>query len=94
MLNSRVRTYERDRGLANSAQGKRRASVLGVQAPNIEAPLDYERHAEELAPDALISCSPPTRGQSMTSAITAANFGYAKEEYKPVTERMTEVAAH
>jgi hypothetical protein len=30
----------------------------------------------------------------MTSSITTANFGYAKEEYKPVTERMTEVGAH
>lgn len=124
---------ERLRGmevLAKAAKGKRPALVLGVQAPNTEAALDYERHAEELAPDALIAM-PPTEAKSLddfreyyralgratkrpffiqTTGGAAGivpevkflielcqefpHFGYIKEEYKPVTERMTELAAH
>jgi dihydrodipicolinate synthase/N-acetylneuraminate lyase len=58
---------ERHRGmdvLAQSAKGKRLALALGVQGPNTEAALDYARHAEELAPDALIAM-PPAEAKSL-----------------------------
>jgi dihydrodipicolinate synthase/N-acetylneuraminate lyase len=50
--------------LADAAKGKSPALVLGVQGPNTEAALDYARHAEELAPDALIAM-PPTEAKSV-----------------------------
>ncbi len=58
---------ERLRGmevLARAAKGKKPALVLGVQAPNTEAALEYARHAEELGPDALIAI-PPTEAKSL-----------------------------
>ncbi len=50
--------------LADAAKGKSPALVLGVQGPDTEAALDYARHAEELAPDALIAI-PPTEAKSV-----------------------------
>ena len=124
---------ERLRGmqvLAKAAKGKSPALVLGVQGPNTEAALDYLRHAEELAPDALIAI-PPTEAKSaddfrayyralgrattrpffiqttggakgvvpdvkllLELAQEFPHFGYVKEEYAPVIERMGELAAH
>jgi dihydrodipicolinate synthase/N-acetylneuraminate lyase len=116
--------------LAKAAKGKRPALVLGVQAPNTEGALAYLRHADELAPDAVIAM-PPTEAKSAddfreyyralgratkrpffiqttggaSSVVPEVkllvdlceefpNFGYIKEEYTPVIERMTELAAH
>jgi dihydrodipicolinate synthase/N-acetylneuraminate lyase len=130
---TRLTREERLRGmevLAKAAKGKRPALVLGVQGPNTEAALDYARHAEELAPDALIAI-PPTEAKSLDDfrayyralahatsrpffiqttggakgivpeisllvelATEFPHFGYVKEEYSPVIERMTELAAH
>ncbi len=50
--------------LAKAAEGKKAALVLGVQGPNTETALEYARHAEELAPDALIAI-PPTEAKSL-----------------------------
>src|SRR5437660_767717 len=50
--------------LRTDFKGKSPALVLGVQGPNTEAALDYARHAEELAPDALIAM-PPTEAKSV-----------------------------
>lgn len=64
---TRLTREERLRGmevLAKAAKGKRPALVLGVQGPNTEAALEYARHAEELAPDALIAI-PPTEARSL-----------------------------
>jgi len=124
---------ERHRGmeiLAKAAKGKRPALVLGVQGPNTEAALDYARHAEELAPDALIAI-PPVEAKSVEDfrsyyralgratnrpffiqttggakgvvpevqllvelAEEFPHFGYVKEEFTPVIDRMSELAAH
>ena len=130
---TRLTREERHHGmdvLAKAAKGKRPALVLGVQGPNTEAALDYARHAEELAPDALIAI-PPTEAKSLDDfrqyyralgratrrpffiqttggakgvvpevrllvelAEEFPNFGYVKEEYSPVIERLSELAAH
>jgi dihydrodipicolinate synthase/N-acetylneuraminate lyase len=130
---TRLTRDERLRGmevLSKAARGKRPALVLGVQGPNTEAALDYARHAEELAPNALIAI-PPTEAKSVDDfrqyyralgrIVTRPffiqttggakgvvpevkllvelsqefpNFGYVKEEYSPVIERMSELAAH
>jgi dihydrodipicolinate synthase/N-acetylneuraminate lyase len=50
--------------LAKAARGRKPALVLGVQGPNVEAAVEYARHAEELAPDALIAI-PPTEAKSI-----------------------------
>src|SRR5215471_9335296 len=58
---------ERMRGMeviAKAAKGKRPALVLGVQAANKNAALEYLEKAESLAPDALISM-PPTEAKSL-----------------------------
>ena len=58
---------ERMRGmelLARAAKGRRPALVLGVQGPNIEAMLEYARHAEKLEPDAMIAI-PPTEAKTL-----------------------------
>src|SRR5713226_9158973 len=58
---------ERLRGMesiARAARGKKPALVLGVQGPNMAAALEYVRHAETLAPDALIAI-PPTGAQTL-----------------------------
>src|SRR5262249_31164113 len=58
---------ERMRGMeviAKAAKGKRPALVLGVQAANKNAALEYLDKAESLAPDALISM-PPTEAKSL-----------------------------
>ncbi len=58
---------ERLRGmevLARAARGKKPALVLGVQGPNTAAALEYVRHAESLAPDALIAI-PPTEAKTL-----------------------------
>ncbi len=52
---------ERFRGmelLVRAARGRRPALVLGVQAPNTEAMLEYARQAEQLGPDAIIAIPP------------------------------------
>ncbi len=130
---TRLTPEERFRGmevLAKAAKGKRPALVLGVQGPNVDAALDYARHAEELGPDALIAI-PPTEAQSLddfheyyralgrvakrpffiqtTGGAKGVvpevslllelvkefpHFGYIKEEYVPVVQRMSELAAH
>ena len=57
---------ERMRGmeaLAKAARGRRPALVFGVQGPNTAAALEYLRHAETLAPDAVIAI-PPTEAKS------------------------------
>jgi 4-hydroxy-tetrahydrodipicolinate synthase len=58
---------ERMRGmevLAKAARGKAPALVLGVQGDDTEAMLEYARHAESLAPDAMISI-PPRKAKSL-----------------------------
>jgi 4-hydroxy-tetrahydrodipicolinate synthase len=58
---------ERFRGmevLAKAAKGKKPALVLGVQAPNTEAMLEFARHAEKVEPDALIAM-PPKEAKSL-----------------------------
>ncbi|MBI1787868.1 MAG: dihydrodipicolinate synthase family protein [Acidobacteria bacterium] len=50
--------------LARAAKGRKPALVLGVQGANIEAALEYVRHAEKLSPDALIAI-PPTEAASL-----------------------------
>ena len=130
---TRLTREERFRGmevLARAARGKRPALVLGVQGPNVDAALDYARHAEELGPDALIAI-PPTEAHSLgdfheyyralgrvarrpffiqtTGGAKGVvpevsllleltkefpHFGYVKEEYVPVVQRMSELAAH
>jgi dihydrodipicolinate synthase/N-acetylneuraminate lyase len=130
---TRLTREDRFRGmevLARAAKGKRPALVLGVQGPNVDAALDYARHAEELGPDALIAI-PPTEVHSLDDfheyyralgrvakrpffiqttggakgivpevslllelAKEFPHFGYIKEEYVPVVQRMSELAAH
>ena len=130
---TRLTREERFRGmevLAKAAKGKRPALVLGVQGPNVDAALDYARHAEELGPDALIAI-PPIEAHSLSDfheyyralgrvakrpffiqttggakgvvpevslllelAKEFPHFGYVKEEYVPVVQRMSELAAH
>lgn len=58
---------ERMRGMeaiARAAKGRKAALVLGVQAPDTEAMLEYARHAEALQPDALIAI-PPSKAKSL-----------------------------
>ncbi len=50
--------------LAKAARGKRPALVLGVQGPNLDAAMEYLRHAESLGPDALIAI-PPSEAKSL-----------------------------
>ncbi|HVX67190.1 MAG TPA: dihydrodipicolinate synthase family protein [Bryobacteraceae bacterium] len=123
---------ERMRGmevLARASRGKRPALVLGVQAANTEAALEYARRAADLAPDALIAM-PPTEAKSLDDfkryyaalakvcslpffvqttggakgveptvdflaelAREFPQFGYVKEEYRPVVDRMLAEAA-
>ena len=130
---TRLTREERFRGmevLAKAAKGKRPALVLGVQGPNVDAALDYARHAEELGPEALIAI-PPAEAHSLGDfheyyralgrvakrpffiqttggakgivpevslllelAKEFPHFGYVKEEYVPVVQRMSELAAH
>jgi 4-hydroxy-tetrahydrodipicolinate synthase len=118
------------RAIARAAKGKRPALVLGVQAANTDAALEYARAAEQLEPDALIAM-PPSEAESLddyrryfralagvtkrpffiqttggSKKVTPTvefllemarefpNFGYVKEEFQPVTERMSELARH
>jgi len=58
---------ERMRGMeviARAVRGKSPALVLGVQAANTDAALEYVRHAETLNPDALIAI-PPTEAKTL-----------------------------
>lgn len=112
--------------LAKAAKGKKPALILGVQADDTAAMLEYARHAESLAPDGLIAM-PPKKASSLDDfreyyralckttsrpvfiqttggaggieptvefvvglAKEFPNFGYVKEEYRPVIERMIE----
>ena len=64
---SKLTVEERTQGmeiLARAAKGKRPALVLGVQGPNTEAALAYARHAEKLAPDAIIAI-PPSEAKTL-----------------------------
>lgn len=58
---------ERMRGmdvLAKAAQGRKPVLVLGVQGADTAEMLGYARHAENLAPDAMIAI-PPTKAKSL-----------------------------
>jgi dihydrodipicolinate synthase/N-acetylneuraminate lyase len=58
---------ERMRGMeviARAAKGRKPALVLGVQAEDTPAMLEYARVAEELEPDAVIAI-PPTKAESL-----------------------------
>lgn len=58
---------ERLRGMeviARAARGRKPALVLGVQDADLDGAMAYLRHAEKLAPDAVIAM-PPTRGTSL-----------------------------
>lgn len=58
---------ERLRGmdvLAGAVRGKKPVLVLGVQGADTAEMLEYARHAESLAPDAMIAI-PPTKAKSM-----------------------------
>ena len=64
---SKLTVEERTQGmeiLARAAKGKRPALVLGVQGPNTEVALAYARHAEKLAPDAIIAI-PPSEAKTL-----------------------------
>ena len=64
---SKLTREERLRGmevLAKAAKGKKPALVLGVQAANKSAALEYAERADSLAPDALIAM-PPTEAKSL-----------------------------
>jgi len=64
---SKLTKDERMRGMeviARSANGKPPALVLGVQGHDMGEMLEYARHAESLAPDALIAI-PPTKAASL-----------------------------
>jgi 1-pyrroline-4-hydroxy-2-carboxylate deaminase len=64
---SRLTKEERIRGMeviAQAAKGKPPVLVLGVQGSDTEDMLDYARHAEALAPDAMIAI-PPTKAKSL-----------------------------
>lgn len=113
--------------LAKAAKGRKPALVLGVQADDTAAMLEYAKHAESLAPDGLIAM-PPKKASSLDDfreyyralcktterpvfiqttggaegidptvdfivglAKEIPNFGYIKEEYRPVIERMLEL---
>lgn len=52
--------------IARAARGKKPALVLGVQADDKEHMLEYARHAEDLAPDAVIAM-PPKNAASLDS---------------------------
>ena len=116
--------------LAKASKGKSPALVLGVQADNQEQMLKYAKHAEKLAPDAVIAMPPkeaeslddyrayysalcklakrpvfiqttggadkvePTIEFILEMAKEHSNFGYIKEEHKPVTERCLELQKH
>ena len=57
-----LRPEERFQGataLANITRAMRPAFVIGVQAPTIDAAVEYARHAERLAPDAIIAIPQP-----------------------------------
>jgi len=58
---------ERLRGMevvARAARGRKPALLLGVQAAGTAGMLEYARHAEKLAPDALIAM-PPGQGRNL-----------------------------
>ncbi len=124
---------ERMRGmeaLAKAAKGKSPALVLGLQAEDEAGMLRYARHAEKLAPDAVIAM-PPKKAKSLDdyrsyySALCETahrpvfiqttggakdveptvefivemarkypNFGYVKEELKPLAERVKQLAEY
>ena len=50
--------------LANTMRGRKAVLGLGVQGRNTEEMLEYARHAERLAPDAMIAM-PPSAGKSV-----------------------------
>jgi 4-hydroxy-tetrahydrodipicolinate synthase len=82
---SRLTVDERMRGmevLAKAIQGKKPALVLGVQGPNTDAALEYTKHAERLAPDALIAI-PPTEAKSLDDFRTYYT-AIAKATRRPV----------
>ncbi len=62
-----LKKEERMRGmevLARAARGRKSALILGVQGPNIDAMLEYARHAEKLEPDGMIAI-PPTEAKTL-----------------------------
>ena len=64
---SKLTKEERLRGMeviSKAAKGKKPALVLGVQGEDTKEMLEYARHAEKLAPDAVIAI-PPTKAKSL-----------------------------
>ena len=64
---SKLTKEERMRGmevLAKAAKGRKPTLVLGVQGADTGEMLEYARHAEKLAPDAMIAI-PPTKARSL-----------------------------
>jgi 4-hydroxy-tetrahydrodipicolinate synthase len=64
---SLLKKDERMRGmelLARAVKGRKPALILGVQGPNVEAMLEYARHAEKLEPDGMIAI-PPTEAKTL-----------------------------
>ena len=54
--------------IARAARGRKPALVLGVQGANAGAALEFLRHAEKLAPDALIAI-PPTEASTLDDFV-------------------------
>jgi dihydrodipicolinate synthase/N-acetylneuraminate lyase len=78
---------ERLRGMTVIAQACRPlkvASILGVQGANTEEMLDYARHAEALAPDAVIAMPPSARELQTVEGFHAYFAALAKAVSRPV----------
>ena len=95
---SKLTKDERIRGMdviARAARGKTPALVLGVQGHDTAEMLDYARHAETLAPDAVIAIPPTTASslddyrkyyRALCKAAKRPVVRYLFEEH-PTTER-------
>jgi len=78
---------ERLHGMAVIAEACRPlkvASILGVQGANIAEMLDYARHAEALAPDAVIAMPPSAPELQTVEAFHAYFAALAKAVHRPV----------
>lgn len=65
-----------------AARGTRPAVVLGVQGPDIESAVRYARHADKLAPDAIIAL--PPRDSSDLDRVAAYYRAIAKACARPL----------
>jgi dihydrodipicolinate synthase/N-acetylneuraminate lyase len=78
---------ERLHGMAVIAEACRPlkvASILGVQGANIAEMLDYARHAEALAPDAVIAMPPSAPEMQTVEGFHAYFAALAKAVHRPV----------